>query len=190
MQFCLQTHAHADHLDLSHLNSRSPEHGTIAPLLHFYASAETLDAAAQTFERDLADFPLLAPESQQRLNLELYAIQPFEPFELGSYTAIAFPANHDPAGAARCCMLVFLPGQQPGALRHRYRRSGSKSDLAGVPPVLVCALMASCWTTTMDRHSRVAVTSTPTRSPLTLRACALQGLLGPAGAPVRHPHRR
>ena len=38
VQFCLQTHAHADHLDLSHLNSRSPEHGTIAPLLHFYAS--------------------------------------------------------------------------------------------------------------------------------------------------------
>ena len=30
----------------------------------------------------------------------MYAIQPFEPFELGSYTAIAFPANHDPGHGA------------------------------------------------------------------------------------------
>jgi phosphoribosyl 1,2-cyclic phosphate phosphodiesterase len=53
--YCLQTHPHADHLDLSHLLSRSREYGTIGtPLLNFYASAETLQKASETFERDLA----------------------------------------------------------------------------------------------------------------------------------------
>ena len=46
VQYCLQTHAHADHLDLSHLLSRSPEYGVVgAPCLHFYASDETLQRA-------------------------------------------------------------------------------------------------------------------------------------------------
>ena len=41
--YCLQTHPHADHLDLSHLLSRSPEYGTVGtPILNFFASAETL----------------------------------------------------------------------------------------------------------------------------------------------------
>ena len=41
VRFCLQTHPHADHLDLSHLLSRSPEYGVLnAPLLNFYASSE------------------------------------------------------------------------------------------------------------------------------------------------------
>src|ERR671937_772020 len=43
VHYCLQTHPHADHLDLSHLLSRSPGYGTVgAPPLEFYASPETL----------------------------------------------------------------------------------------------------------------------------------------------------
>jgi phosphoribosyl 1,2-cyclic phosphodiesterase len=35
VRYCLQTHAHADHLDPSHLLSRSPEWGVVgAPRLH------------------------------------------------------------------------------------------------------------------------------------------------------------
>ncbi len=39
VRYCLQTHPHADHLDLSHLLSRSPGFGVVgAPVLDFYAS--------------------------------------------------------------------------------------------------------------------------------------------------------
>lgn len=63
VQYCLQTHPHADHLDLSHLLSRSPEYGVVgAPCLNFYASCETLQRVAQTFERDLSGDSLLSPD--------------------------------------------------------------------------------------------------------------------------------
>ena len=38
LHFVLETHAHADHLDPSHLLSRSPGYGVVgAPRMHFYA---------------------------------------------------------------------------------------------------------------------------------------------------------
>src|SRR6266705_4101630 len=41
VRYCLQTHTHADHPDLSHLLSRSPAYGVVgAPVLDFYASRE------------------------------------------------------------------------------------------------------------------------------------------------------
>ena len=95
--YCLQTHPHADHLDLSHLLSRSPEYGTIGtPVLNFYASAETLQKASDTFERDLAGYSLLSPNAEAWLNLKIHAIEPLRPFTLGNYRVIAFPANHAP----------------------------------------------------------------------------------------------
>jgi len=98
VRYCLQTHAHADHLDPSHLLSRSPGFGVIgAPQLHFFASAATLQRLAHTFERDLADYGLLDPGASQRLNLEIHVIQGLKPFTAGPYRIIAFPANHDPA---------------------------------------------------------------------------------------------
>jgi glyoxylase-like metal-dependent hydrolase (beta-lactamase superfamily II) len=73
VQYCLQTHPHADHLDLSHLFSRGPAYGVVgAPVLNFYASPETLQRAAETFERDLADYKLLSPEAEKRLNLKIH----------------------------------------------------------------------------------------------------------------------
>jgi phosphoribosyl 1,2-cyclic phosphate phosphodiesterase len=36
VHYCLQTHPHADHLDSSHLLSRSPDYGVVgAPVLNF-----------------------------------------------------------------------------------------------------------------------------------------------------------
>lgn len=101
VRYCLQTHPHADHLDINHLNSRSPGFGTIgAPVLNFYASAETLQRTADTFERDLADYPLMSPEAEERLNLKIHQVEPLLPFAVGDYRVVAFPANHAPTMGA------------------------------------------------------------------------------------------
>ena len=101
VRYCIQTHPHADHLDVSHFLSRSPDHGVIgAPCLNFYASPETLQRAAQTFERDLSSDNLLSPDTQKYLNLKLHAIKPLEPLTFGNYRVIAFPANHAPSMGA------------------------------------------------------------------------------------------
>ena len=101
VSYCLQTHPHADHLDLSHLLSRSPEYGVVgAPCLNFYASQETLQRAAQTFERDLAGDNLLSPDTQKYLNLKIHVIDPLRPFTFGNYRVTAFPANHAPSMGA------------------------------------------------------------------------------------------
>ncbi len=101
VSYCLQTHPHADHLDLSHLLSRSPEYGAVgAPCLHFYASPETLQRAAQTFERDLEGYGFLSQEAEERLNLRIHSIEPLTPFSVGRYRVTAFPANHAPTMGA------------------------------------------------------------------------------------------
>lgn len=101
VQYCLQTHPHADHLDLSHLLSRSPDYGVVgAPVLDFCASRETLERAAETFERDLAGYSLLSSEAEKRLNIKIHQVRPLEPFTVGPYSVTAFPANHAPSMGA------------------------------------------------------------------------------------------
>jgi len=101
VRYCLQSHPHADHLDLSHLLSRSPDFGTVgAPCLHFYASAETMARAAQTFDRDLSGDAFLDPATQQQLNYQTKIIEPLHPLTIGPYEIIAFPANHAPGMGA------------------------------------------------------------------------------------------
>lgn len=95
LRYCLQTHPHADHLDLSHLLSRRPGFGVVgAPRLHFYASGATLERAAQTFERDLAGYSLLDPQAEESLNIKVHRVEPFRTFSVGAYRVTAFPANH------------------------------------------------------------------------------------------------
>lgn len=97
VSYCLQTHAHADHLDPSHFLSRSPGFGVVgAPMLHFYASPASMRKIAQTFERDLSSDNLLAPETGKKLNLELHPIEPWQSMDIGPYHVTAIPANHDP----------------------------------------------------------------------------------------------
>jgi phosphoribosyl 1,2-cyclic phosphate phosphodiesterase len=101
VRYCLQTHPHADHLDLSHLLSRSPSYGAVgAPVLAFYASRETLERATETFERDLAGYNLLSSEAETYLNLKIHRIQPLESFTVGPYSVMALPANHAPGMGA------------------------------------------------------------------------------------------
>ncbi len=95
VRYCVQTHPHADHLDLSHLLSRSPGYGVIgAPRLHFYGSKLALEKANETFTRDLSGMDLLDPAFEADLNLNAHAIEPFQPTEIGPYRVIGFPANH------------------------------------------------------------------------------------------------
>jgi phosphoribosyl 1,2-cyclic phosphodiesterase len=97
VRYCLQTHPHADHLDLSHLLSRSPAYGVVgAPVLEFYASRETLTRAAETFRRDLADYNLFSPEAEKYLNIRIHEVLAFKRFVVGPYWVTAFPANHAP----------------------------------------------------------------------------------------------
>ncbi|MFC1997554.1 MBL fold metallo-hydrolase [Chloroflexota bacterium] len=97
LRYCLQTHAHADHLDVSHLLSRSPGFGVIgAPRLHFYASPATQKRIIQIFERDLSSESLLDLETGESLNLRLHTIEPWQTLEIGPYQVMAVPANHDP----------------------------------------------------------------------------------------------
>jgi len=97
VKYCLQTHFHSDHLDLSHLLSRSAEYGTISnSCLHFYASIETLERADETFKRDLEGYSLLSVKAERRLNIKIHPIKPLTPFFVGGYKVLAFPANHAP----------------------------------------------------------------------------------------------
>ena len=101
VRFCLQTHPHADHMDLSHLLSRSPGYGVIgAPRLNFYASSLTLEQADRTFRRDLSGYGLLEAEAEEELNLKVHRVEPYEPFQMGSYRVMAFLANHSPRNGA------------------------------------------------------------------------------------------
>ena len=98
VRYCLQTHAHADHLDASHFLSRSPGYGVVgAPRLHFYASKATLQVTAKLLERDCAPGGFLSPEAGDRLNYEVREIEAFQSAAVGPYRVTAFPANHDPA---------------------------------------------------------------------------------------------
>ena len=96
--YCLQTHGHADHLDASHLLSRSPAYGVVgAPRLHFYASPGTLRVLAARLGDDCAPDSLLGPETGRRLNLEVHPVEALQTFTAGRYRVTTFPASHDPA---------------------------------------------------------------------------------------------
>jgi phosphoribosyl 1,2-cyclic phosphate phosphodiesterase len=98
VRYVLQTHAHADHLDLSHLLARSPGFGVQgAPRLHFYASPGTLQRAALAFITYVSSKDLRDPAQAAALNLEIHPVEALQPFAVGGYRVIAFPANHDPA---------------------------------------------------------------------------------------------
>ena len=96
VRYCLQTHAHADHLDPSHFLSRSPGYGTVgAPLLHFYASTASLREAARVLACDYADDGFLSRETGALLNVELHPVAALQTFTAGRYQVTAFAAQHD-----------------------------------------------------------------------------------------------
>jgi phosphoribosyl 1,2-cyclic phosphate phosphodiesterase len=94
VRYCLLTHEHEDHLDASHLLSRSPLSGVAAPLMTLYATAGAIErASAKLASHEPAG--LLDPVVQQRLNLDVCPVAAGETFYAGPYRVTAVPAQHD-----------------------------------------------------------------------------------------------
>ena len=99
MRYCIQTHEHADHLDPSHLQSRSPMCGVKdAPRLEYYASANALQRAARILRSE--DATLHDPLVNERLNLHVHTVEPFQQFAVGPYQVVSLKANHAPETTA------------------------------------------------------------------------------------------
>ena len=95
VRYCLQTHAHADHLDATHFLSRSPEYDVVgAPRLHVYASSGTIREASRVLERDLDGASLADPDVGQRLNLAIHQIGAMHSFGVGPYRVTVKGREH------------------------------------------------------------------------------------------------
>ncbi|MCL7454817.1 MAG: MBL fold metallo-hydrolase [Anaerolineae bacterium] len=139
VRYCLQTHAHADHMDPSHFLSRSPGYGVVgAPRLHFYASRGTLQVAARLLERDCAPLSFFDPEMGEQLNLEIHTIEAFQSFDFGRYRVTAFPANHDPEvecllyaveAEGRCIFYGADTAALPEAVWQGFHQAGLRFDV-------------------------------------------------------------
>ena len=106
VRYCLQTHPHSDHLDLSHLYTRAPDYVVVdVPSLKFFASEATIQKAASLFENECSDGNLLDPTFCEQLNLEIHAVETLQAFEVGGYHIVAFSANHDHSAS---CLLYAV----------------------------------------------------------------------------------
>ncbi|MBA2596746.1 MAG: hypothetical protein H0V00_09010 [Chloroflexia bacterium] len=94
VRYCLLTHEHEDHLDASHLLSRSPFNEVEAPRMTLYATAGALARAATAIDHHLPPGGLLDPAVQDQLNLAIHPIAPGETFDAGPYRVTAVPAAH------------------------------------------------------------------------------------------------
>jgi phosphoribosyl 1,2-cyclic phosphate phosphodiesterase len=95
VRYCLLTHEHEDHLDVTHLHSRQLDNNVETPELAFYATAGALAWAAAAMERHIPPGGLLDPAVRQYLKLCAHAIVPGETFQAGPYRVTAIPAQHD-----------------------------------------------------------------------------------------------
>jgi phosphoribosyl 1,2-cyclic phosphate phosphodiesterase len=95
VRYCLLTHEHEDHLDATHLHSRSPLNASQAPLMQLYATAGALQRAAAALGKHLPAAGLFDPAVQQQLNLAICPVAPGETFHVGPYRVTAIPAQHD-----------------------------------------------------------------------------------------------
>lgn len=97
LRYCLQTHEHADHLDPTHLVSRSQRSGVpdVKPL-DFYASQGGVAKAAAGIGLHLPVNGEAKLDARELLNLTLHVVEPFQEFEFGSYRVHSVLAAHDP----------------------------------------------------------------------------------------------
>lgn len=92
---CLQTHPHADHLDIEFILSRHAEYGTtVSGELLLGGSDETLYAIDALVRQQSAYGSLFDPETQAALKLKTLSITSFEGYRIGDYRIIGYPANH------------------------------------------------------------------------------------------------
>lgn len=92
---CLQTHPHADHLDIGFILSRHAEYGTtLSGELLLGGSDETLHAIDTLVRQQSAYGSLFDPITQSALKLKILSLAPFEAYRIGNYRITGFPANH------------------------------------------------------------------------------------------------
>ena len=96
VSICLITHEHADHLDASHLSSRSPACGVVgAPRLDLIATERALQKSAESLKRDLPLDGIPDLDLQERLNIRARPIRSGQTLSSGQYRVTAIPAVHD-----------------------------------------------------------------------------------------------
>ncbi len=92
---CLQTHPHADHLDIGFLLSRHAEYGTeVSGDLLLAGSDETLHAIDEFVTQQSAYGSIFDSETQSALKLKLLSLTPFEAYSIDGYHITGFPASH------------------------------------------------------------------------------------------------
>ena len=92
---CLQTHPHADHLDLEFVLARHADYGTeVSGDLLLAGSDETLQAIEALVRQQSAYGSIFESETQSALKLKLLTLTPFQASTAGDYRIIGYPANH------------------------------------------------------------------------------------------------
>ena len=92
---CLQTHPHADHLDIEFTLARHAEYGTtVSGEMLLGGSDETLHAVDALVRQQSAYGSLFDPETQSALKLKILSFKPFESYRMGDYRVTGYPANH------------------------------------------------------------------------------------------------
>jgi phosphoribosyl 1,2-cyclic phosphate phosphodiesterase len=139
LRTCLVTHAHGDHLDVSHLLARQDSAGAFGEgILHLYASTETLQIASAIMKESQPELDLLSTETQNLLGLDIHPVESYQRFNAGDYRVTAFPANHAPGMGALLysveadgCAIFY--GTDTAALREEtwgaFHRLGLRFDL-------------------------------------------------------------
>jgi len=96
IRYWLQTHSHSDHFDSSLLSTRAPEfNGVEIATIHLAASESTLRKMSEMLANEGYVSDLLNKADQQKLKLDVSAINAYQTFRIGKYIVTAFPANHD-----------------------------------------------------------------------------------------------
>jgi phosphoribosyl 1,2-cyclic phosphate phosphodiesterase len=97
LRYCLQTHDHEDHLDPSHLLSRSAACGVPnVRLLEYYASSVSLAKCAAALNRHAPLGTLADPAVEEKLRIRAVQIEPGGTYDVGPYRVTVVPAAHAP----------------------------------------------------------------------------------------------
>lgn len=92
---CLQTHPHADHLDIGFILSRHAEYGTaVAGDLLLAGTDDTLRAIDTLVSKQSAYGSLFGSKTQSALKLKLLSLSPFKAYSIDDYRITGYPANH------------------------------------------------------------------------------------------------
>jgi len=96
IRYWLQTHPHSDHFSASHLITRIAEYAVenVKPL-SLYASSLCIQDMSEQLEREEHGANLFEMEWLKKLALDVNKVNLCEEFQCGSYSVVAFNANHD-----------------------------------------------------------------------------------------------